>query len=138
MAGEANLSCIDKDHEEHGQKGDRRLRVDFKNEGHRDESEGDSGEWGKQGGPGKPTTKRIRDEGSQKFQKSAGPAGEDACGPDQVGIVGFLPKGAHDEKQVGNQADGVDSEGQGGDIVPTGALSETVGLPGIKKVSDEN
>ena len=33
--------------------------------------------------------------------------------------MGLLPEGAHDEKEVGHEADGVDSEGEGGDVLAT-------------------
>ena len=138
MTRKAYLSRINKDHEKHGEKGDGGLGVDFKNKRHGDEGEGDAGERGKQGGARKPTPEGIGDEGAQEFQKTPGPTGENPGCPDEIGVMGLLPEGAHDEKQVGDQANGIDSEGQGGDIVPAGALGELVGLPGVEKISDEN
>ena len=52
--------------------------------------------------------------------------------------MGFLPEWTHDEEEVGHEADGVDTEGEGGDIGATGAKGEATTLPGIEEISDED
>ncbi|NDF99265.1 MAG: hypothetical protein EB101_10145 [Chitinophagia bacterium] len=49
-----------------------------------------------------------------------------------------MPERTHDEKEVGHQADRVDAKRQGGDVVATCADSQTVGLPGVKKVAEQD
>jgi len=95
-------------------------------------------EKGQEGGAGEPAAEGISEEGAEEFENSTDPAGEDASAPDEVGVVGFLPEWTHDEEEVGHEADGVDTEGEGGDIGTTGAKGEATTLPGIEEISDED
>ena len=137
-AREANFSGVGEKDEEHGKEGDGGVGINFKNERHGDEGEGDTRERGEEGGAGEPAAEGISEEGAEEFENSTDPAGEDASAPDEVGVVGFLPEWTHDEEEVGHEADGVDTEGEGGDIGATGAKGEATTLPGIEEISDED
>ena len=52
--------------------------------------------------------------------------------------MGLLPKGAHYEEEVGHEADGVDAEGDGGDVLAACAEGEAATLPGVEEVTDED
>ena len=52
--------------------------------------------------------------------------------------MGLLPEGAHDEEEVGHEADGVDAEGEGGDVLAACAEGEAATLPGVEEVTDED
>lgn len=52
--------------------------------------------------------------------------------------MGLLPEGAHDEEEVGHEADGVDAEGEGGDVLATCAEGEATALPGVEEVAHED
>jgi hypothetical protein len=52
--------------------------------------------------------------------------------------MGCLPDRRHDEEEERNQAHGIDPVRQGGDIVPAGPTRQPPGLPGIKKVTDND
>ena len=102
------------------------------------EGQGDAGERGKERGAGQPAPEGVGHESAEQFQDSPGPAGEDAAGPDKIGILGLLPEGSHDEKEVGHEADRVDAERQGGDVVAPRANGQAVGLPGVKEVAEKD
>jgi hypothetical protein len=80
----------------------------------------------------------VGDKRAEKFQHPARPASEDAGRPDKIGILRLLPERTHDQKDVGHETDGVDAERQSGDIVAPRTVGQTVGLPGVKKVSEKN
>ncbi len=52
--------------------------------------------------------------------------------------MGLLPEGAHNEEEVGHEADSVDAEGEGGDVLATCAESEATTLPGVEEVAHED
>jgi len=52
--------------------------------------------------------------------------------------MGLLPEGAHDEEEVGHEADGVDAEGEGGDVLSTSPEGEATALPGVEEVAHED
>lgn len=135
---EANFSGIGKKDKKHGEKSNGGVGIDFKNEGHGDEGEGNACERGKQGSAGKPAAERIGKEGAKEFENSTDPAGKDTSTPNKVGVMSFLPKGTHNEKKVSHEADGIDAEGEGSDVIATGAKGELPALPSIKEISHEN
>ena len=137
-AREANFSSVGEKDEEHGKEGDGGVGINFENERHGDEGEGDTRERGEECGAGEPAAEGIGEEGAEEFENSTDPAGEDASAPDEVGVVGFLPEWTHDEEEVGHEADGIDAEGEGGDIGTTGAKGEATTLPSIEEISDED
>ena len=52
--------------------------------------------------------------------------------------MGLLPEGTHDEEEVGHEADGVDAEGEGGDVLATCTEGEATALPGVEEVAHED
>lgn len=52
--------------------------------------------------------------------------------------MGLLPEGAHDEEEVGHEADGVDAEGEGGDVLATCTEGEATALPSVEKVAHKD
>ena len=49
-----------------------------------------------------------------------------------------MQKRAHDEEEVGHEADGVDAKGEGGDVVSSCLGGQPVGLPGIEEVAEKD
>ncbi len=122
--------------EHHGQEPHQRVGEDLEDEAHGDEGDGHARQGAKHGRPRGVFPQPVAHEGAGGFHEAVQEAGEQADLPGQAVIVGLLVDGGDDEEDEGDQAGGVDAEGQGRHVVSLGALSQAAGLPGVKKIAE--
>lgn len=127
----------DEDHGQ-GEHGGEGVDVDLEDEGHGDETDGDAGEGGEEGGAGGGFAKFFSDEAADEFDDARAETGEEAHAPGGGGGLGFEVDGEHDEEDVDEERGGIDAVGEGSDVVAVESFGESMGLPGIEEVAEED
>ncbi len=125
------------DEDEHrGEDSDERRGENLEDETHRDESDAYAGERGEQRGARRVLANPAAAKGGGNLDDAAEQAGDEGDAPGEVGVVGLVVDRAHDEENEGEEADGVDAEGQRGDG-PPGLAREAHGLPRVEEISGD-
>ena len=107
------------ENDRHGDECDRGLGENFESEVHRNEGDRDTSQSREQRRARRHLADGLRDERAENLDHSVQEAGDQSDLPCPNRIFGLLDDRQHDEKNESEQAHGIDSVGQCGDIVAT-------------------